>query len=40
VFGNTGASALAVQEEFLFENSCRVFTFVAKHYGKRYLSQW
>jgi len=37
VFGNTGATALAVQKEFMFENSF-VFTFVAKHYGIRYVS--
>jgi len=31
-------TTLAVQEEFIFENSF-VFTLVAKHYGKRYLCQ-
>jgi len=32
VFENTGATAfIAVQEEFIFVNSC-VFTFVAKHF--------
>jgi len=36
---NTEATALAVHEEFMFENS-GVFTFAAKHYGKRYLCQW
>jgi len=32
MLGNTGATAVAVQEG--------VFTFVAKHYGKRYLCPW
>jgi len=36
----TRAAALAIQEEFMFENSCNVFTFVAKHYGNRYLCLW
>jgi len=40
VWEHWSATALAVQKEFMFEISCSVFTFVAKHYGKRYLYQW